>query len=128
MAHPILWITGRQHYCSPVSRYCMCVCPFLFHASTAIEGLQLPLSMFRDHIPTHHSRKPPWGQATSPMQRPLPDNAQHTQETDIHASSGIRTHNPSKHAAAQPRLKTLRPPESVGLSVRSHGIFILVAD
>ena len=40
----------------------------------------------------------------SPTQRPLPDNTQHSQETDIHAPCGIRTHNPSKRAAADPRL------------------------
>jgi hypothetical protein len=30
---------------------------------------------------------------------------QHSQETDIHACGGIRTHNPSKQAAADPRLR-----------------------
>jgi hypothetical protein len=29
----------------------------------------------------------------------LPDNTQHSQETDIHALGGIRTHNPSKRTA-----------------------------
>jgi hypothetical protein len=32
-------------------------------------------------------------------QRLIPDDRQHSQETDIHASGGIRTHNPSKGAA-----------------------------
>jgi hypothetical protein len=31
------------------------------------------------------------------------NNTQHSQETDIHASGGIRTHNPSKQADADPR-------------------------
>ena len=35
---------------------------------------------------------------------PLPDNTQHSQETDIYAPGGIRTHNPSKRAAAKPTL------------------------
>ena len=35
----------------------------------------------------------------------LPDNTQHTQETDIHAPWGIRTHNSSNRAAAAPRLR-----------------------
>jgi L-ascorbate metabolism protein UlaG (beta-lactamase superfamily) len=39
----------------------------------------------------------------SPTQRPLPDNTQHSQETDIHAPGGIRTHTPSKRAAADLR-------------------------
>jgi hypothetical protein len=41
---------------------------------------------------------------TSPSQRPLPDNTQQSQETTIHAPGGIRTHNPSKRAAVNPRL------------------------
>ena len=37
--------------------------------------------------------------------QPLPHNTQHSQQTDIHATGGIRTHNPSKPAAADPRLR-----------------------
>ena len=37
--------------------------------------------------------------------RPLPDNPQHSQETDIHATGGIQTHNPSKRAAADSYLR-----------------------
>jgi hypothetical protein len=33
------------------------------------------------------------------------DNAQHLQETDIHYPGGIRTRNPSKRAAADPRFR-----------------------
>jgi len=52
---------------------------------------------------TYHTR---WdsGRVISPTQRSLPDNTQDSQETDIHAPSGIRTLNPSKRAAADPRL------------------------
>jgi hypothetical protein len=32
-------------------------------------------------------------------------NTQHLQETDIHASGGIRTHNPSRPAAADQCLR-----------------------
>ena len=32
-------------------------------------------------------------------QRPLPDNTQHSQQTNIHAPGGIRTHNLSRRAA-----------------------------
>jgi len=39
-------------------------------------------------------------------QGPLPDKTQHSQDTDIKAPGGIRTHNPSKQAAGVP---TLRP-------------------
>jgi hypothetical protein len=41
----------------------------------------------------------------SPTQRSLPDNTQHSQEADIYAHDGIRTHNPSKRAAVDPRLR-----------------------
>jgi len=40
----------------------------------------------------------------SPKQRPLPDNTQHLQETNILVPGGIRTHIPNKPAAADPRL------------------------
>jgi hypothetical protein len=41
----------------------------------------------------------------SPSQRPLPDNTQNSQETDIHDPGRIRTHNPSKRTAADPHLR-----------------------
>ena len=47
----------------------------------------------------------PWTRVR-PSQRPLPDNKQHSQETDIHARDRIRTHNPSKRAAADTRLRS----------------------
>jgi hypothetical protein len=40
-----------------------------------------------------------------PTHRPLPNKTHHSQETDIHASGGIRTHYPSKRVAADPRLR-----------------------
>ena len=46
--------------------------------------------------------------AISSSQRPLPDNTQHwqrSQQTNIHAPCGIRTHNLSRRAAADLRLK-----------------------
>jgi len=41
----------------------------------------------------------------SSSQRSLPDNTQHSQETEIHATGGIRTHNLSMRAAADPCLR-----------------------
>ena len=41
----------------------------------------------------------------SSSQRPLPDNTQHSQQTDIHAPGGIRTHDLSRRAAVDPRLR-----------------------
>ena len=41
----------------------------------------------------------------SPSQRPLPDNTQHSQQTNIQALGGIRTHDRSRHAAVDLRLR-----------------------
>ena len=40
-----------------------------------------------------------------PTQRPLPDNTQQSQQTNIHNPGGIRTHNLSRRAAADLRLR-----------------------
>jgi len=40
-----------------------------------------------------------------PSQRPLPDNTQHSQQTNIQALGGIRTHNRSRRAAVNLRLR-----------------------
>jgi hypothetical protein len=45
------------------------------------------------------------GRVISSTQRPLPVNTQHSHETDFHDSDGIRTHNPRKRTAADPRLR-----------------------
>ena len=39
----------------------------------------------RSHKVTHHSRQDSSGRVISPSQRPLPDNTQHSQQTNIHA-------------------------------------------
>jgi len=41
-----------------------------------------------------------------PTQRPLPNDIQHSEETVIHAASGIRTRNPGKRVAVDPRFRT----------------------
>jgi len=41
----------------------------------------------------------------SPSQRPLPDNTQHSQQTNIHAPGGIRTNNLNRRAAKDLRLR-----------------------
>jgi hypothetical protein len=38
-----------------------------------------------------------------PSHRPLPDNTQHSQETDIHTPGATRTRNPRKRPAEDPR-------------------------
>jgi hypothetical protein len=54
---------------------------------------------------TRHTLYDSSGRVISPTQRPLLDNTQHSQQTDIHAGGGIRIHNPSKRATADPRLR-----------------------
>jgi len=40
----------------------------------------------------------------SPKQKPLPDNPQQSQRTDIYDPGGLRTHKPRKGMAEDPRL------------------------
>ena len=54
---------------------------------------------------THHSRCDSSGRQISSSQRPLPYNTQHSQQTDIHAPGGIRTHNLSRRKAADLSLR-----------------------
>ena len=55
---------------------------------------------FIDHTTTtHHSRQNYSGRVISSSQRPLPDNTQHSKQTDIHTAGGIRTHNLKRRAA-----------------------------
>ena len=65
----------------------------------------LILEVSRSHTTTHHSRWNSSGRVTSSSQRPLRYNTQHSQQTDIHAPDGIRTHNLNRRAAADLRLR-----------------------
>ena len=56
----------------------------------------------RSHSDTPHSVGLLWTSDQPDAEASLPDNTQHSQETDIHAFSGIRTRNPSKRTAARP--------------------------
>ena len=58
-----------------------------------------------DHTQTHHIQLDSPTRGIGPSQIPLPDSTQHSQEKDIHAPGGIRIRNPSKRAAADPRLR-----------------------
>jgi len=53
----------------------------------------------------HTQRRTSSGRVISSSQRPLPDNTQHSQHTDFHAPGGIRTHDLSRRAAADLRLR-----------------------
>ena len=69
-----------------------------------VQGLHI-LEVSRTHT-TQHSRSDSSGRVISSSQRPLPDNTQHSQHIDIHAPGEIRTHNLSRRAAADLRLRT----------------------
>ena len=43
-----------------------------------------------------------WSSDQPDLDRPLPDNTQHSQETDIHVFGGIRTRNPSNRTGRKP--------------------------
>ena len=88
----------------------------------------LILEVSRSHTTMHHSRKDSSGRVISPSQRLLPDNTQHSQQTDIHRTpldewsarrtdlyltthnthnrqTCFRTRNRSKQAVAAPRIR-----------------------
>ena len=63
------------------------------------------LDVSRSHTTTQHSRWDSSGRVISSSQRPVPDNTRHSQQTNIHARGGIRTHDLSRGAAANLRLR-----------------------
>ena len=63
------------------------------------------IDVSRSHTTTQHSRYDSSGWVISSSQRPLPDKTQHSQQTNIHAPGGIRTHDLSWRAAADLRLR-----------------------
>ena len=66
------------------------------------------ITLWDTHTHTHthtHTPRDFSGRGFGSTQRPLPDKTSHSQGTDIHAVSGIRTRNPSKLAAADQRLR-----------------------
>ena len=88
---------------------------------TFLENLSFPQYFrLKDHFygtTAHSGPRPPYyrgftitlrhssGRVISPTQRPLPDNTQHSQETNIYASDGIRTCNASMRPTADPCLR-----------------------
>jgi hypothetical protein len=68
------------------------------------QGL-LIIEATRSHSDTPHIRQDSSGRVISPTQKSVPDNKQHSQETDTHAPGGIRTRSPSKRTAEDLRLR-----------------------
>ena len=75
------------------------VCSFLDQQPPVDQGLLIN-DVSRSRTTTQSSER-----VISPSQRSLPDNTQHSQQTNIIAPGGIRTHNLSRRAAADLRLR-----------------------
>jgi len=54
-------------------------------------------SRIHDHTQTHHTRWDSSGRVSIPLRRPLPDNTQHSQQTDIHALDRTATISPPRN-------------------------------
>ena len=85
--------------------YCKDIIFFIWHNSPPMGHGLLVHEVYRSHKTTHHSRQHSSGRVISSSQRPLPDNTQHSQQTNIHAPCVIRTHNLSRRTAADLRLR-----------------------
>jgi len=83
----------------------MHVCIFFFPWRYSPKWARPSLSRLHYYSQTHHIQFNSSGRVITPNQRPLPDKTQHSQETDILGTDGIRTLNRSKRAAVDPRLR-----------------------
>jgi len=72
---------------------------FVFGATDPLVGHGLLIHEFIDNTKTHRRQKYSSERVISSSQRPLPDNKQHPQQTDIHALGGIRTNSLRMRAA-----------------------------
>ena len=95
-----LALLGAHHFLH-VSRIRVKLLTFRRQMSYIYGALILDVS--RSHTTTQHSRQDSSGRVISSSQRPLPDNTQHSQQTNI--PGGIRTHDLSRRAAAELRLR-----------------------
>ena len=101
--HATAFLVSRfQFHNLVMTRYLVCL--FLAQQPPVGQGLLIH-KVSRSHTTTRHSRQDFSGRVISLLQRPLPDNTQHSQQTDIHALGGIRTHSFNRRAAADLRLR-----------------------
>jgi hypothetical protein len=56
----------------------------------------------------------------SQPQRPLPDNIQHSQETNLHALGAIQTHNPNKRPATDRAVIRIGTQNNTGVILFQH--------
>ena len=87
---------------------------FLFPSFLSYSDLLYPLivgvkgyccTLPHTHNDTHTQSEDSSGEGIGLSQRPVLNNTQHSQEADIHGPGRSRSRNPSKRAAAEPRLK-----------------------
>ena len=78
----------------------------IFCGATSQSRLRPPHPWGLRSRTTHHSPFDSSWRVISTSQRPLPDNTQHSQKTDIDDPGGIRTRNLSRRAVADLRLRS----------------------
>ena len=102
--NPICYLLAllRAHHFLHVSRMRVKLSTFRLLMSY-IYGAPI-LDVSRSHT-TQHSQYDSSGRVISLSQRPQPDNTQHSQQTNVHAPGGIRTHDLSRRVAADLRLR-----------------------
>ena len=87
--------SGMFFVCFPgVTIHCVCI----FHSPVAGFSLFV-FAVSGSNTTTRHIRQDSSGRVINPSQRPLPNNTQHSHQTNIHAPGGIRTHDRSRRAA-----------------------------
>jgi hypothetical protein len=102
----VQWCIGRCKSAASQKTLILNVLSPLPWRNTAPRGPDLPLNRgFTNSLSYTHIRQDSSGRVISPTQRPVPVNIKHSQKTGIHVPSGIKTRNPSKGGAADPRLK-----------------------
>ena len=98
----ILWDPTQQYQ----NYQFTCMTFFFLFARQPPAGQGLLINeVSTSYTTTHHSRYDSSGRVISSWQRPLPDNTQHSQQTNIHAPGGIRTHDPSRRTTSDLHLR-----------------------
>ena len=97
----------NAHRCNIFLFVCLFVCLFLELQLLVGQSL-LIREVSRSHTTTHYSRQDSSGRVISLSQGTLPNNIQHSQQTNIHDPGGIRNHHFRRRAAADPRVSPRR--------------------
>jgi hypothetical protein len=79
---------------------------FFFSCFDSPSGPRPPLGVFTITLKTRHTPQDSSGQVISPSEISLLDNTQHSLETNIYASGGIRSRNTNTRVTVNPSLRT----------------------